>query len=349
MKGRYKMNTVTENYFKSSDGVHRCHYITVTPDREPRGVVQISHGMCEYIERYLDFMNFLADNGFAVCGNDHLGHGKTVNSPDELGYFSPENGWQNAVEDLHRLTAIMKREYPDKPYFMIGHSMGSFLARAYAVKHAHECRAYIFMGTADGFETSVSSAAEKAGKILQKPLEKINERRPNPEGRLGSAAITLLLSQGEILKKVKGEKYRSEALNKIGFGRNNERIEPSRTPYDWISRDESVVDKYAADPLCTFIFTVNGFLNLASVLWFVSNEKWYGKAPKDIPMLLLGGDGDPVGNYGRGVRSVYERLLGGGCDVSLKIYPDARHELLNELNREEVYGDALKFIESSLG
>lgn len=342
------MNTVTESTFKSSDGVHRCHYIVVKPSGEPRGILQISHGMCEYIERYFDFMNYLADNGFVVCGNDHLGHGKTVNSPDELGYFAPENGWQCVVEDLHSLTKIMKGEYPELPYFMLGHSMGSFMARAYAIKHGHECDAYIFMGTADGFESTIESAAEKGGKLIGKISEKIGSKRPGAEGRLGSAALTLLMSQGEAIKKLKGDTYRSETLDKIGFGKNNERVENQRTRFDWISRDEDIVDKYAEDPLCTFIFTVNGFLNLASVLWYVSNDKWYMHMPKDIPLLLMAGDADPVGNYGLGVRSVYNRLCGFRCDASVKIYEGARHELLNETNRAEVYADVLNFLNSNI-
>ena len=160
--------------------------------------------------------------------------------------------------------------------------------------------------------------------------------------------LTHLKNAGEILKKVKGERYRSELLNKLGFGRNNERIENCRTEYDWISRDEEIVEKYAADELCTFVFTVNGFINLAEVLWYVSNDKWYTNLRKDLPLLLLAGDADPVGNYGKGVRSVYEKLCEYRCDASMKLYEGARHELLNELCREEVYGDILEFISANL-
>lgn len=336
--------TFEENYFDSADSVHRCRYIAAIPKGEIKGAVQISHGMCEYIDRYRDFMAYLAQNGFAAFGNDHLGHGKTAADPADLGYFSPENGWQNAVADLHTLTKIMKKRFPALPFFMVGHSMGSFLARAYALRHGSECRAFVFIGTADGFESAAADIIEKGAGFAGRLTSKLTGKETN----LGRAAITAMLTQGEILKKVKGERYRSELLNKLGFGRNNERIENCRTEYDWISRDEEIVEKYAADELCTFVFTVNGFINLAEVLWYVSNDKWYTNLRKDLPLLLLAGDADPVGNYGKGVRSVYEKLCEYRCDASMKLYEGARHELLNELCREEVYGDILEFISANL-
>lgn len=337
------MSAITESRFKSSDGIHNCYYITATPREEPKGILQISHGMCEYIDRYRDFALFMADNGYIVCGNDHLGHGKTADSPDDLGYFAEKNGWQCAVEDLHRLTRIMKERYPELPYYLLGHSMGSFLARAYAIKHGHECEAFIFMGTADGFESAISELLENVGRLTAKLEEKKGKVNT---GRLSSGAITALLSQGELLKKIKGDRYRSEILDKIAFGKSNDRIENCRTRYDWITRDNEIVDKYSADPYCTFIFTVNGFLNLASVLWYVSNEKWYANIPKDIPILLLAGDADPVGNYANGVRAVYDKLCSYRADAAIKIYEGARHELLNEINRTEVYEDILQFLKN---
>ncbi len=324
-----------EGSFLSSDGQHYCHYF-ILPCEEPQGIVQISHGMCEYIERYLDFAGFLSEHGFVVCANDHLGHGHSVYSPDELGYFSPMDGWQNAVRDLHKMTRIVKEQYPGLPLTLLGHSMGSFFARAYAVKFPNECEKYIFMGTADGFETNAEDIGEKAGLAVK-------------GGRLGSAAITLMLSQGEIISKLRGDTYRSELLDKIGFGRNNERITAPRTKYDWLSRDESVVDKFASDELCNFIFTVNGFINLASALWYVSNDKWYDSLDTSKPIMILSGDCDPVGNYGKGTARVARRLRDGGCAVSYKLYDGARHELLNELNKNEVYEDILEFIAQKNG
>ncbi|MCD8095294.1 MAG: alpha/beta hydrolase [Ruminococcus sp.] len=341
------MREYIEDRFDSSDGIHSCRYIVIEPDGEPCGVVQISHGMCEYIERYTEFMSFLADNGFVVCGNDHLGHGDTADTEEELGYFSEENGWQNAVEDLYTLTKLMKKRYPDKPYFLIGHSMGSFFARAYALRHAHQCSAYIFIGTADSYGSKVKKVFRPNGETKLK-IDGLDKKLDAADDSVATAAIEFLLGQAEAIKKLKGDNYRSERLNKLMFGKYNEKIEDSQSEYDWISRDRDIVEKYAADPLCTFKFTVNGYINLLSALWYVSNEKWYSNLPKDIPMLLLAGTADPVGDYSEGVKKVYEKLCDYRCEASLKLYEGARHELLNEINRQEVYGDVLEFLRMNL-
>ena len=330
--------------FLSTDGKHKVFARECTPDGEVRAVLQIAHGVAEHIYRYAPFMEFLADNGFVVVANDHLGHGKTAENEQELCFFAEKDGWNDVVSDMDQLHKLTAAKYPDVPYFLFGHSMGSFLARAYALRHGSECRAFVFIGTADGFESAAADIIEKGAGFAGRLTSKLTGKETN----LGRAAITAMLTQGEILKKVKGERYRSELLNKLGFGRNNERIENCRTEYDWISRDEEIVEKYAADELCTFVFTVNGFINLAEVLWYVSNDKWYTNLRKDLPLLLLAGDADPVGNYGKGVRSVYEKLCEYRCDASMKLYEGARHELLNELCREEVYGDILEFISANL-
>lgn len=336
------MSTFFESTFKSSDGVHRCRYIMISlpEDTEIRGLIQISHGMCEYIDRYRYFMEYLAENGFAVCGNDHLGHGKTASNSGELGYFAPENGWQHIVCDMHKLTKIIKNRYPGVPFFLLGHSMGSFLARAYAVKFRKEAAAFVFMGTADGFESAVESAAAKnrfSGRFFH-----------NKEKKAGDAVLSFLASQCELIGKIRGDRYRSDRLNKMCFGRTNSRIENPLTSYDWITRDRAAADAYSEDPFCTFIFTVNGFKNLICLLWYVSDDRWYSGIPKDTPILLLAGDADPIGGYGAGVRSVYNRLAECGSDVSIRIYEGARHELLNETNREEVFADILSFINDCL-
>lgn len=358
------MREFEEKRFESSDGLHQSFYIVVRPDGEPKGVVQIAHGMCEYIDRYRDFMNYLADNGYVACGNDHLGHGQTVDSPAELGYFAPEKGWQLVVNDMFRLTKLMKEEYPDKPFFLIGHSMGSFMARAYAVKHASACKGYIFLGTGDGFETDVKKItskgfekAEEVGQEIDKSIggenakrvgEKLFDMLSGKEKTVGKAAITIMLTQAEAIKRVKGDNVTSPLLDKIGFSKYNERIEDPKTNIDWVSRDEEVVAKCAADPLCSFKFTVNGYMNLASVMYYVSDDRWYTHLPKDIPMLLLAGTEDPVGSYGEGVKNVYNRMCEYCCDASMKLYEGARHELLNEINKDEVYADILSFLDANI-
>ncbi len=362
------MREYEKRRFRSSDGEHECFCIIMRPDGEPKGIVQISHGMCEYIERYADFMSYLADLGYVVCGNDHLGHGRTARTPDELGYFGSGNeGWKRALSDLHRMTTLIKAEYPGLPLILFGHSMGSFFARAYAVKYGYECAGFIFMGTADAFEADVRAIVKKAvnrmdrlngyaGMVsghLQDLGNKvsctIDGKLDGKEKYIGRAAIALMMRQGEAIQRVKGEKHRSKTLTKLGFGKYNDRIKDPKTNYDWVSRDEAIVKKYAADPFCNYMFTVNGWLNLAGVMWFVSDERWYESFPKDKPTLFMSGLEDPVGSYGKGVRTVFTRLLNKRCNVKLELYEGARHELINELNRAKVYKDAAEFIGETLG
>lgn len=276
----------------------------------PRAVVQISHGMCEYLERYADFAGFLNDQGILVCGNDHLGHGDSVNSEEDYGYFAETDGWKCLVEDVHRLTLLMKADYPDTPYFLLGHSMGSFVARAYLSKYGDELSGAVIMGTSG-------------------------------TNRLAPLAYPLVTA----MKKTRGDRYRSKAISGFAFGTYNAEFKPHRTEYDWISNDERVVDRYNADPRCTFLFTLSGFLDLYHMLDFISRREWAESVSAELPVLLLSGDMDPVGNHGRGVKEVHDRLAFAGLkDLIMKLYPDCRHELLNETNREQVYADILTWL-----
>ncbi|MBP3271114.1 MAG: alpha/beta fold hydrolase [Ruminococcus sp.] len=339
------MRIFEEKRFDSSDDIHRCFYIVVRPDTEPKGIVQVVHGMCDHIDRYRDFMSFLADNGYVVCGNDHLGHGLTVDSNAELGYFAPERGWEMAVNDLFRLSKIMRKEYPDIPYFMIGHSMGSLLARAFAVKHPGVCSGFVFMGTSDGFEADTSALKKKGISHFKRIAPDLLAGASKKN--FGKTAMTLLLSQGEAIKALRGDEGYSTLLDKLAFSKYNDRIEDVETGYEWVSRDKAVTDAFSEDPLCNFRFTVNGYINLCTVTYYVTDERWYMHLPKDVPLLLVSGTEDPVGSYGDGVMNVYNRLRDYCCDVSIKLYEGARHELLNELNKDEVYSDLLSFIRSN--
>lgn len=360
------MSIVKEGYFKSSDGVHEVYYLEYLPSVKPRGIVQISHGMCEYIQRYENFMQFLADEGFVVCGNDHLGHGKTAAFAFELGWFRDENGWKYAVKDLHTMSSIVKKEYPDLPLVLLGHSMGSFFARAYAVKYPRQCAAYLFLGTSDAFESDVQSITAKtvgrfdrfngavgtycktAKNVGNKLSGKLSEKISGKERSAARAALALAISQAKKLAEKKGGMYKSDRLNKLAFGKYNARITNVRTGYEWLSRDESVCERFSEDPLCNYEFTVNGYINMASALWYVSDDRWFEHFPKNVPAMFMSGTEDPVGNYGAGVKNVYRTLRSEGCEVSIKLYEGARHELLNELNREEVYEDILDFIISNV-
>lgn len=301
-------------WFNSANGKDRvAGYYYDVPDTTPRAVVQISHGMCEYIGRYQDFASFLVQNGFAVCGNDHLGHGATSDGGTD-GFFSEENGWKYALEDLRTMNRLARERYPGCPVFLLGHSMGSFFARLYAVTYPETIDALLLSGTGG----------------------------PNP-----AAGVGIFLTS--VLAKWKGPRHRSSLINRMAFGTYLSRISNPNTPYDWITRDQEIVNSYAVDPKCTFIFTVSAFHDLMCVLAKVSTPEWAARFPKELPVMLFSGDMDPVGSYGKGVQKVYDLLCGAGVkDVSIKLYPGGRHEMLNETNRQEVYRDILNWCNTHL-
>ena len=320
---------IEKRYFPSTDKGKQIYYEIYTKDgMTPRAVVQISHGMCEYIRRYRDFARFLNDCGYIVVGNDHLGHGMTaaklardsdgIIDPaqnEERGWFSAEKGWQHCVADMHRLTVIMKKEYPDLPFILFAHSMGSLLGRAYVTQYTDEFKGVIFSGT---------SAA------------------------LGTEPQLLTYLSG--LKAIKGGRYRPDFTNKAMFGKYGiyNTKAGCRELGSWLNRDKDKIAAYVADPYCNFSFTINGFENLVAVNYYVNKNRWFEKYPKELPTYLISGSKDPVGDCGKGVLKVYNRLRLYDCDVELKLYNGARHEVINELNNEEVYADVADFIESVL-
>ena len=305
------MSTHFSSSFRSSDKAHDIAYYVVFPTGAVRGVVQIAHGMAEYFERYNAFADFLADHGFVVCGEDHLGHGRTAADESEYGYFSEKCGWENVVKDMSRLTKIMKKNYPEVPYFLLGHSMGSFLARAYVTRFSRYLDGVVFSGTSGGVG--------------------------------GTSALLAMIDAAKLFK---GDKHKSKLFDKLAFGNYNKMITQRNSDFDWLTRDTSVVAKYCNDKRCGFTFTLNGFENLSKLLWYVNNGKWFTTYPKSLPTYLISGACDPVGNYGKGVLKVFNELNLNDCNVEMKIYKDARHELLNETNKEEVYADLLDFFES---
>lgn len=282
--------------FPSVSGLADIHCASYLPENgEIRAVFQIAHGMAEHLERYEAFADVLCSKGIAVYINDHLGHGGSVQNKNELGYFGKKDGWKSFVEDCHKLTEIAKKENPGKPYIFFGHSMGSFVARAYSFSYADEITAAIYCGTAG----------------------------PNP-----AAGAGILITN--IVSALKGDHHRSKLIDKIGFGAYNSKFE-GRTPFDWLSRDNFQVDKYIADEYCGFLFTAAGYRDLFSLLSYVSTKQWFSGLSKKLPVLLIAGAMDPVGDYSKGVDKVYESLKAQGKDNVRKIiYPDARHEILNE-------------------
>lgn len=296
--------------FKSSNKMNDIVYYIYEPLCDIRGILQISHGMCEYIERYEEFIDYMAAQGILVCGNDHLGHGDSILSEDDLGYFAPENGWKHLVKDLKYLTDLMKEKYPLIPYFILGHSMGSFLLRAYIMEYGSELRGVIISGTGG----------------------------PNPLAGFGEYLSKFMI-------KRKGQRYRSKLFNKIFFHGFNKGIREDLSTFSWLTHDTSIVTQYTNNLKCNYIFTLNGFHNLIKVQRLTTNKAWANGIPKDIPKLIISGDKDPVGNWGKGINYTYNRLLKANVvDVTLKLYKDGRHEMLNEINRYEVYDDIWKWM-----
>ena len=300
-----------EFYIPSADGVHRLHVILWEPDTEVKGVVQISHGMIEMIERYEEFALFLNKHGYAVIGNDHLGHGLTAGNRSDLGYFCPQNMSATVVKDLHRVTRCARRKYKQKPYFLLGHSMGSFMARRYLMTYGMDVDGAILSGT--------------------------------------GVKSRLLLSMGWImangLRLVLGDRFRSRLLQFNSFGAYQRRIPHPRTQSDWLTRDVDVVDFCLSNQYCNYKFTINGYRTLVDVLSFIQKKRHIDRIPKEMPILLLSGGQDPVGDYGKGVRKVYASYKKAGIkDVTMKFYPDDRHEILNELDKDEVYHDVLRWL-----
>ena len=299
--------------FKSVSGLADIHCASYLPENtDVKAVLQIAHGMAEHLERYEAFADILCQNGIAVYINDHLGHGSSIRDKSELGYFGTSDGWKNFVEDCYELTKIAKSENPDKPYIFFGHSMGSFVARAYSIKYADEINGAIYCGTAG----------------------------PNPAAGAGKAVAGLII-------KLKGDHHKSKLIDKMAFGTYNSKFE-GRTAFDWLSRDNFQVDKYIADELCGFLFTAAGYRDLFSLLAYVSSKDWFANLSKKLPVLMISGAMDPVCNYSKGIDQVYEALKAAGKNNVKKIlYNEARHEILNESACfDTVCKDVLEWISS---
>ena len=305
------MPQLTEYTFPSSDGKNEIRVREWRPDGAVKGSVQIAHGIAEYGPRYDGFCRFLAENGFAAAVNDHLGHGRTVRSREDLGFFAEEGGWELAVRDLHALHRRLLAEFPAKPAFLFGHSMGSFLTRTYLIGQPRELSGAIICGTG---------------------------QQPGPIVAGGK-----LMAELEIRRN--GARSRSDRLNALAFSSYNKGFE-GRTPSDWLSRDPGIVDRYVEDPLCGFVPTAALFRDMMGGIRFISRQANVERMRKDLPVLFISGEKDPVGEYGKGVKRAFAAFRRAGMkDVTLKLYPDCRHELLNELNKDEVMADVLAWIE----
>ena len=302
-----------EFYFPSKDGNTEIHTIEWKPEGEVRAVLQICHGMVEYIKRYDEFAQFLCEKGFYVVGNDHLGHGKSVQSKSEYGFFEKKYGNACVLGDIHTLRQRTVKKYPEMPYFMLGHSMGSSLLRQYIQMYGNGLSGVVLMGVVTDHRRS---------------------------------SLLFVKQLCRLMAAVRGWHYRSRMVDELVTGSFNKKFKPSVTRADWITSDKEHLDAYVTDPLCSFMFTVNAYYSMMAGMLGMQKKENISMIPKSLPVLFVSGAEDPVGNFGKGVRKVCEIYKSAGLrDVSLKLYEGDRHEILNETNREQVYQELYEWFE----
>lgn len=308
-----------ELYFNSSNKENRVYAKIIEPKNVTiKGIVQICHGMCEYFDKYKHFAEFLASNGYIVCGHDHIGHGNSVNSKDDLGFFAKREGYKYLIKDTKNFTDIVKDYYSgllkqdEIKYYLFGHSMGSFISRCYAAKYGDGINGLILCGT-----------------IGPQPL--IN------------AGINL----AQTMADKKGDHYRSKKLYNMALDFANISFIPASTRFDWISSDEEEVEKHINDEKSDFIFTVSGFKDLFHLVRLCNSPMLIKTVPKELPILFISGALDPIGENTLGVKRAFKLYKESNIkNLELKIYPNDRHELINEKNKVEVYNDVLNFLKN---
>ena len=300
--------------YPSADGIHAIQGRAWMPQGEPRGVIQLVHGVAEHVGRYDEAAHFLSSRGFLVCGEDHLGHGRTAGA-GEFGFFAPRDGWNLVAQDVRRLRELAGERYPGIPYFILGHSMGSFLVRTYLIRWPGTVNGAILSGTG---------------------------QEPAPLVAFGWAAAGTLCA-------LRGPRYVSSLIYQLSLGAYNRKFRPNRTTGDWLSRDSAMVDSGLRDPLCSFQPTVSMFRDMMEGLQFIADPENLARMDQETPIYFFSGDQDPVGSMGKGVRKVETMFRAAGCrNVTVRLYPGGRHEMLHETNRGQVLEDLLAWLEGNL-
>lgn len=306
----------SEFSFPSADGKTAIHAVEWLPEGRPRAVLQISHGVAEYILRYEPLAEYLTARGFAVGGHDHLGHGGSVAPGGARLYFGSKGSWSWVVDDLYARYNLLKREFPDVPLFLLGHSMGSFLARTYLIRYPGTVDGCIIMGT----------------------------------GQMSTALVSAGRAVAALERRRVGEDQTSPVVERLAFGAYNKRFAPNRTGFDWLSVNEENVDRYIADPLCGGNASIGLFREMLGGLRFIARPENLKKMNANTPVLFVSGAMDPVGDCGKGVRRAYGSFLRAGArDVSLRLYPELRHEILNEDCREDIFRDLYLWLTEKAG
>ncbi|MGN0350644.1 MAG: alpha/beta fold hydrolase [Roseburia sp.] len=303
--------------FLSRNGKTMIHAVKWLPENgDYQAILQITHGMIEYIERYRSFAEYLTEHGFMVVGHDHLEHGASINKEEAWGYFG-EHPSDILTEDMHQLRTIIQIENPGIPYFMLGFSMGSYMLRKYICIHNENLAGAIIMGTG-----CMPDGSMRMGMLLCK-----------------------------VMAAFRGWDYRSKFMQSLSYDKPYKKYDLYGKDYtnSWLTKDVEIVKNYYADPRCTFMFTLNAYYGLMEAVYYDNQRNNIEKVPKDLPIILMSGDQDPVGNLGKGVRKVYDKFKDAGIkDLTCKLYENDRHEILNELDRKQVFLDVYAWINAHM-
>ncbi len=302
----YEVKTIE---VQSSDNIHTLKGVIYIPEGEIKGIFHIVHGMCEHIKRYSHIFAAAAENGFIACGYDNLGHGETARDDQELGFIAHRDGWKYLVKDVIVFEEAIKKLYPNNPIYLMGHSMGSFISRIAVEEYGENIDKFIICGTGG----------------------------PNPASPFGLFAI-------DVMNIFYSEKHRSNFINNLAFGAYNKRFS-GESEYEWVTSDRNVIKKYSEDKFCTYKFTISAMHDLIKLNSLANRKAWFNTVRKDLPIFIISGTLDPVGNYGKGVRVVFNKLKAAGVkDVSFKLYENNRHEIHNDISKDEVIRDIIEFL-----
>ncbi len=309
MSVNYNFSEIT---FPSRDGIHTIYAELYTPKHcAAKGIVQLAHGMVDHVGRYKALAEYLTGEGYIFAGHNHLGHGKSAGHSDDLGYFADKDGVEYLLKDMHTMNKYLRETFPTLPLVVLGHSMGSFITRLYIEAYPHSLRGAVILGTSG------------PNKLL-------------PFGR----ALTKLVGA------FRGGRYRSRMITKLAFGAYNSKFSKSDGKNAWLTRDTDRVSDKETDKYASFHFTTFGYRDLFYMIAKCNSKEWFENYPKDLPTVIMSGDADPVGNYGKGPDYVYKHLLiAGASNVSLKLYAGARHELFNESNSDEFFSDLKNWLD----
>lgn len=301
-------------YYPSKDGETTIHAV-IWSCEQPKGIVQIIHGMSEYCERYTEFAEFLNKQGYIVCAEDHLGHGDSISQESKRGYFCKDRDFKTVLGDIYSLTKHIKSKFPNLPFFVLGHSMGSFFCRNFISEYSNEIDGTIIMGS--GFKSGLTTNT------------------------------ALLLTRISAL--FCGWEHRSKFIKNLAFGSYNKHFKED-SANAWLSKNQDNVRKYDTDRECGVDFTLNGYYILFSVIRAACSKKVIEKTRKDLPTLFVAGSDDPVGDYGKGVKKSFEKFKAAKMqNVSIKLFDDARHEILNDDCKQEVFDIILQFLDGKIG